>query len=60
MISHKRPLEIVDPSYKPSKEELEENFKVEATFDQIVDAMVAPAEIVRLPRPKKPLSKSGT
>lgn len=40
-----RDVEIVHPTYQPSKAELEEDVRVEATFDEAVDALTRPVSI---------------
>ena len=47
-----RPIvEIAEPSYQPSKAELEADLRVNATFKQAVNAL---AKIVRIRRVEKP------
>ena len=38
-------LELVHPSYQPSKAELEEDLRVDATFEEAVQALVRPVKI---------------
>ena len=47
-------LELLHPRYQPSKAELEEDLRVDATFDEAVQALVRPGKVryVRRPRPK--------
>ena len=48
-----REVEIVNPSYQPSKSELEEDVRVNATFDKAVKALVKPVRTRYVSRPKK-------
>lgn len=50
--SAKRVVEIVSPDYQPSAAELEEDVRVEATFDEAVDALTRPVRIRYVDRPK--------
>ena len=45
-------VEIVRPDYQPSAAELEEDTRVEATFDEAVDALTKPVSIRYVDRPK--------
>ena len=36
---------LADPSYQPSKAELEEDLRVNATFEELTAAVVQPAKI---------------
>lgn len=45
-------VEIVRPTYQPSKAELEEDMRVEASFDEAVDALTQPVRIRYIDRPK--------
>ena len=47
-----REVEIVHPDYQPSAAELEEDVRVEATFDEAVDALTRPVSIRYVDRPK--------
>ena len=38
-------LEVMHPSYQPSKAELEEDLRVDATFDEAVQALVRPVKV---------------
>ena len=40
-----RRVEIVGPSYQPSNAELEEDLRVDATFEEAVDALTRPVKI---------------
>ena len=46
-------LELVPPSYQPSKAELEEDLRVDATFDEAVQALVRPVKVRYVKRPKR-------
>ena len=45
-------IEIVRPNYQPSKAELAEDLRVNATFDEVVDALTQPVSIRYIDRPK--------
>lgn len=47
-----REVEIVSPDYQPSAAELEADVRVEATFDEAVDALTRPVSIRYVDRPK--------
>ena len=47
-----RDVEIVRPVYQPSKAELEEDMRVDATFDEAVDALTRPVRVRYIDRPK--------
>ena len=47
-----REVEIVSPDYQPSAAELEEDVRVDATFDEAVDALTRPVSIRYVDRPK--------
>ena len=44
-------VDIVPSSYQPSKAELEADLRVEATFDESVEALTEPVQIRRVIRP---------
>ena len=46
-------VEVVHPSYQPSKAELEEDMRVNATFDEAVKALVRPVRLRYIQRPPK-------
>ena len=46
-----RDVEIVRPVYQPSKSELEEDMRVDATFDEAVDALTRPVRIRYIDHP---------
>ena len=48
-----REVEIVRPTYQPSKAELEEDLRVEATFEEAVSALARRATINYIPRPRR-------
>ena len=49
-----RRLEIVDPSYQPPKAEKEEEFTVpEMTLEETAWRVLAPVDIVQVPRPRR-------
>ena len=41
----RREVEIVSPSCQPSKDELEEDLRVNASFEEAVDALTQPVSI---------------
>ena len=47
-----REVEIVHSSYQPSKAELEEDMRIDATFEDAIKALVSPARIRYIKRPK--------
>ena len=47
-----RPVMLVRPSYQPSKAELEEDMRVDATPEEAVDALTRPVRIRYIDRPK--------
>ena len=48
-----RQADIVKPTYQPSKAELNEDVRVNATFEEAVDALTRPVEINYVPRPPR-------
>ena len=46
-------VELVHPSYQPSKAELEEDLRVDATFDEAVQALVRPVKVRYVKYPKR-------
>ena len=46
-----REVTVVHPSYQPSKAELEADLRVEATFEEAVDALTQPVRIRHVARP---------
>ena len=47
-------VEIARSTYQPSKAELEEDMRVNASFEEAIDALVMPARIKRVPAPPRP------
>lgn len=47
-----REVEIVKPDYQPSAAELAEDVRVEATFDEAVEALTRPVSIRYVDRPE--------
>ena len=47
-----REVEIVKPDYQPSVAELAEDTRVDATFDEAVDALTKPVSIRYVDRPE--------
>ncbi len=48
-----RTVDVVDPSYQPSRSELREDLRVDGTFRELGKAVVQPVK-VRYVKPKKP------
>ena len=48
-----REVEIVHPDYQPSRAELNEDMRVDATFEDAVSALVSPVRIRYISRPKR-------
>ena len=46
-------VDIVKPTYQPSKAELEEDVRVNATFEEAVSALTRPVQVNYIPRPRK-------
>ena len=46
-------VEIVHPSYQPSKAELEADMRVDASFEETVDALAQPVRIRHVHRPPR-------
>ena len=44
-------VEIAQSTYQPSKAELEEDLRVNVSFEEALDALVMPVKIKRVPRP---------
>ncbi|MYB53718.1 MAG: hypothetical protein F4X77_16205 [Acidobacteriia bacterium] len=40
-----REIELIDPSYQPSKAELEEELRIDATFEELSKAVVQPVKV---------------
>ena len=47
-----REVEVVRPDYQPSAAELEEDVRVDASFDEAVDALTQPVRIRYVERPE--------
>ena len=47
----KRKVKVVNSSYQPSKAELNEDMRVQATFEEAIDDLVKPVEIEYVERP---------
>ena len=51
--SAKRPMvTVVSPDYQPSKAELDKDTRVDATFDEALDALTKPVRLRYVKRPK--------
>ena len=48
-----REVELLHPSYQPSKAELEEDLRVDATFEEAVRALAQPAKVSYVKYPKR-------
>ena len=46
-------LEVMHPSYQPSRAELEEDMRVDATFEEAMQALAQPVRIRYIKRPRK-------
>ncbi len=44
--------EKICTDYQPSKAELEEDMSIDASFEELVQAVMDPVEITYIPRPK--------
>ena len=51
-------VEIVRPTYQPSKAELGEDLRVDATFEEAIQALAQPVRIRYVSRPPKRAPKS--
>ena len=47
-----RTVDVVDPSYQPSRKQLREDLRVDATFEELSKAVIQPVKI-RYVKPKK-------
>ena len=45
-------VDIVDPSYQPSREQLREDLRVDATFEELGKAVVHPVKVRHVKPPK--------
>ena len=50
-----RTVDVVDPSYQPSRAELREDLRINATFEELVKAVVQPVKVQYV----KPQKKRG-
>ncbi len=48
-----RTVDVVDPSYQPNREQLREDLRVDATFEELSKVVVQPVK-VRYVKPTKP------
>ena len=48
-----RTVEIVRSDYQPSKAELEEDMNIDASLEELVQAVAEPVTIKYIPRPKQ-------
>ena len=53
-----REVELVHPNYQPSKAELEEDLRVDATFEEAVQALAQPVKMRYVPRPKRRIEET--
>ena len=44
-------VEVVSSTHQPTKAELEEDLRVNVSFEEALDALVMPVKIKRVPRP---------
>ena len=49
----KREVEIVRPDYQPSKAELDTDMRVEASFDEAIEALCQPVQIKYIDEPRR-------
>ena len=49
----KREVEIVSSDYQPSKEELEADMRVSASFDEAIEALCQPVSISYIEKPRR-------
>ena len=47
-----REVEVVHPSYQPSRAELEEDMRVNVTFEEAIQALAQPVRIRYIKRPR--------
>ena len=52
-----RDVTIVKSDYQPSKEELEADMRVDATFEEAVEALAKPVDIQYIERPRDSLRR---
>ncbi|MCY3923876.1 MAG: hypothetical protein OXG27_15975 [Chloroflexi bacterium] len=48
----RRRVELVDPEYRPTKRELEQDLRVTQDFSVVVQTLVQPVEVKRVRKPK--------
>ena len=48
-----REVELLHPSYQPSKAELEEDLRIDATPEELIRAVVQPVKVRYVRRPKR-------
>ena len=48
-----RIVDVVAPTYQPSKAELEEDMRVRETFEEAVEALTRPVKVRYIHRPKR-------
>ena len=47
----RKKVEIVKPEYQPSKEELEEDMKVDLDFEELTKAVLTPVDVEQTEKP---------
>ncbi len=47
-----RAIDVVDPSYQPSRAELREDLRINATFEELTKAVIQPARVRYVKTPK--------
>lgn len=55
-MKHRKPIRtvnVVHPSYQPSKAELEADTRVDATFEEAIQALVRPVRMRYVRRPRR-------
>ena len=53
-----RKITLVDSSYEPTKAELEEEFQIDATFEELTRAVAESVEIEYVKKPKRKASSN--
>ena len=48
-----RTVDVVDPSYQPSRSELREDLRINATFEELAKAVVQPVKVRYVKPPKR-------
>ena len=48
-----RTIDVVDPSYQPSRAELREDLRISATFEELTKAVVQPVKVRYVKQPKR-------